>query len=57
VFIFIPVAIITNILSVILGIIGLRGQKTVFAWAGIIIVSLEVLAAFLIWRVWGVTLW
>ena len=53
VFIFIPVAVITDILSVILGIIGLRSQKTIFAWAGIIIVSLEVLAAFLIWRVWG----
>jgi len=49
IFIFIPVAGVANILSVIFGIKGLRNKKTVFAWAGIAIVSLEVLALFVLW--------
>ena len=53
----VPVAIIGNILSVIFGILGLKKQKTIFAWLGIIIVLLEVLAVlaliFIIWRLAG----
>jgi len=49
IFIFIPVAGVANILSVIFGIKGLRNKKTVFAWAGIAIVSLEVLALLVLW--------
>jgi len=45
----IPVAAVTNILSVVFGIKGLKYKKTVFAWAGIAIVSLEVLAVLLFW--------
>ena len=45
----VPVAIITNILSVIFGVIGLKGKKTVFAWGGIIIVSLEVLVVLVLY--------
>ena len=37
------VAIISGILSVIFGVVGLKKKKTMFAWVGIIIVSLEVL--------------
>ena len=48
--IFIPVAIITNTLSIIFGVKGLKGKKTGFAWAGIMIVPLEVLAVLVIWR-------
>ena len=44
-----PVAAVTNILSVVFGIKGLKNKKTVFAWAGIAIVSLEVLALFVLW--------
>ena len=43
-----PIAIITDILSVILGVKGLKGKKTVFAFAGIIIVSLEVLGVLVV---------
>jgi len=44
VMILIPVSIFTNLLSVILGIIGLlKSKKTVFAWAGIVIAVLELL--------------
>jgi len=43
-----PVAIITNILSVVFGIRGLKIKKTVFAWSGIAIVAIEVLAIFLL---------
>ena len=46
-------AIITNILSVIFGILGLIKKKTVFAWVGIIIVSLEVLAVLAVLLIWG----
>ena len=47
-----PVAIITNILSIIFGVIGLRkGKRTVFAWGGIMIVLLDVLVALVIWVV------
>ena len=47
IWIIIPVASITSILSVIFGILGLRRKKTAFAWTGIIIVCLEVVAALL----------
>ena len=40
-------AIISGILSVIFGVVGLKKKKTVFAWAGIIIVSLE--ALYVLW--------
>jgi len=49
IFIFIPVAAVANILSVIFGIKGLIYKKTVFAWAGIVVVILEVLAVILFW--------
>jgi len=51
--ILIPVAIVTDILSITFGIFGLKSNKTVFAWIGIIIVSLEVLAAAVILLIWG----
>ena len=44
VIIFVPVAAIAGILSVIFGILALRGKKTVLAWAGIGIVFFELLA-------------
>ena len=44
-----PVAIVTNILSVIFGIAGIKRKKTAFAWAGIITVAIELIAALLIW--------
>jgi len=49
IFIFIPVAAVANILSIIFGIKGLIYKKTVFAWAGIAIVALELLAILLFW--------
>jgi len=52
IFIFIPVAAVANILSVIFGIKGLRNKKTVFAWAGIAIVALELLAILLLLVFW-----
>lgn len=45
----IPVAIVTNILAIIFGVIGLKRKKTAFAWSGIIIVALEGLAVLVIW--------
>ena len=40
-----PVAIITDILSIIFGVIGLvKGKKTIFAWAWTIFIILQVLA-------------
>lgn len=42
--IIVPVAIATNILSIIFGIIGLKRKKTIFSWAGIAIVILEIVA-------------
>jgi len=47
--IFIPVAAVTNILSVIFGIKGLLYKNTVFAWTGVTIVFLEILALLLLW--------
>ena len=44
-----PVAAVTDILSVIFGIIGLKRRKTRFAWAGIGIVVAEIAAVLLIW--------
>jgi len=38
----IPVAIVTNTLAVIFGILGLRTNKSLFGWLGIIIAALEV---------------
>ena len=52
IFIFIPAAAIANILSVIFGIKGLKNKKTVFAWAGIAIVALELLAVLLLFVFW-----
>jgi len=49
--ILVPVAVITNMLSIIFGVKGLKGKKTAFAWAGIIIVSIEVLAGLVIWGI------
>lgn len=49
IFILVPVTIITDILSIIFGIIGVKSKKTVFGWVGIIIASLEFLAVLLIW--------
>ena len=46
-------AIITNILSVIFGIVGLIKKKTVFAWVGIIIVSFEVVAVIVVLLILG----
>ena len=46
-------AIITNILSVIFGIVGLIKKKTVFAWVGIIIVSFEVVAVLVVLLIFG----
>ena len=47
-----PASIITNILSIIFGVIGLRNSKrTVFAWGGIIFVFLDVLVALVIFGV------
>ena len=43
-----PVTIVTCVLAVIFGIIGLKGRKTVLAWSGIAVVILEVLIALLI---------
>lgn len=47
IWILVPVAIITNILSLIFGAIGIKANKTVFAWSGITIVALEILAVLL----------
>ena len=47
----VPVSIITNILSIVFGVIGIKRQKPAFAWAGIMIVSLEVLSVLGFW-VW-----
>ena len=46
--ILVPVTIVTSILSVIFGIIGLRAKKTVFAWAGIGFVLIDILVALLV---------
>ena len=46
-YIVVPIAIITNILSVIFGIIGLKSKKTVFAWAGIGLVAIEAISILL----------
>ena len=46
-------AIITNILSVIFGIVGLIKKKAMFAWFGIIIVSIEVMAVLVVLLIWG----
>jgi len=45
---FVPVAPITGILSAILGVIGLKGKKSVFGWTGIIFASLNILVLLLI---------
>ena len=41
--ILIPLTIITSVLAVVFGIIGLKGQKTMFSWSGIILASLNIL--------------
>jgi len=43
IWIIVPIALIANILSIIFGIKGLKIKKTIFAWAGIAIVILEIL--------------
>lgn len=47
-----PVTILINILSIVYGIKGLRAKRSGFAWAGIVIVLLEV---FLIVSIYGIT--
>jgi len=48
--IIVPASILTNLLSVILGIIGiLKSKKTVFAWSGIVIAGLELLTILALW--------
>ena len=51
--VFVPMALIGNILSIIFGVMGLKRKRTLFAWAGIIVVLLEVLAAvcFVLWLI------
>ena len=46
-YIVVPISVITNILSVIFGIKGLKSRKTAFAWAGIGIVAFEAAAVLL----------
>ena len=46
-YIAVPLTLITNILSVIFGIKGLKIKKTAFAWSGIGIVAFEVIAVLL----------
>lgn len=46
-----PVTIIANIVSVILGVKGLKIKNTVFAWAGIIVVLIEIFVVILIYGI------
>jgi|GEM_PF-6498308 len=46
--ILIPTTLITNILAIVFGVIGLRRKRTMFAWSGIAIVVLEALVIVLI---------
>ena len=43
-----PVAIVASIVSVVFGVIGLKGNRSVFGWAGIAVVLLDILVALLI---------
>lgn len=51
IWIMVPVTIIANIVSVILGVKGLKIKKTIFAWAGIIVVLIEIIAVILIYGI------